>query len=225
MSGLIKKIGYIFLSKILPSHKKTKQPLSATELNSQEVAEAHWSDPAILKKFFSPSIQKFNEEIISIIRLHDIKPEGKKIADVGCGTGQLLKSLAASFSPSYCLGLDFSNSALQVAKNVFPEACYKQHNIYEPLNNDRFYLITCTEVIEHLLDPDIAFSNLLTMLEGSGWLLVTVPDGRKDTFDGHINFWSPESWERFVVKNTNNYQCTFGKIGKQNLYALIKKPL
>jgi len=61
------------------------------------------------------------------------------------------------------------------------------------------------------------------MLRPKGSLLITVPNGRLDTFDGHINFWSPESWEVFIKKNTAGNEVEIGTIQKDEaIFALIK---
>lgn len=208
--------------KFLGRFGKVDNSISAIEFNSPEQAEEQWSKIGNVKKFFSSSVESFNQEIIRILEQKNIDLRNKKIADIGCGTGQLLKLIAINYNPSHCVGMDFSMSAIKIAQKIYPEAIYKQHNIYNPIH-DKFYLITCTEVLEHLLDPEIALRNLLDALEESGWLFITVPDGRKDYFEGHINFWSPESWEHFIMKNSDNCRFECGKIGRQNLYALLQK--
>ena len=83
-------------------------------------------------------------------------------------------------------------------------------------------MIFCIEVLEHLLHPDIALRNIVNMLSGSGVALITVPNGRIDTFDGHINFWSPESWEVFLKQICSGYTIKTGLIEDgQNNYAVI----
>ena len=58
------------------------------------------------------------------------------------------------------------------------------------------------------------------VLEG-GILLVTVPNGRIDTFAGHINFWSPESWDIFVAENSGGFKYSTGEAEKVMLYAIV----
>lgn len=211
----------IYKNFMLLLHKEKPLP-SAIELNSLVTAEIHWSDPSRIKKFFSKSIRSFHESVIELLSVKCKIPEEKKIADIGCGTGQFLKMMSEKFSSKQCYGFDFSLSALKVAQKVFPDGIYHQYNIYEPMKGE-FFLVTCTEVLEHLLDPEIALRNLIGAAVEGGWIFITVPDGRKDHFEGHINFWSPESWERFIQKHAENCRYSCGKIGKQNLYALLQK--
>jgi 2-polyprenyl-3-methyl-5-hydroxy-6-metoxy-1,4-benzoquinol methylase len=53
-------------------------------------------------------------------------------------------------------------------------------------------------VIEHIIDPYSAVKNLHNALNDNGILVLTVPNGRRDTINEHINFWSPESWCGFL---------------------------
>jgi hypothetical protein len=78
-------------------------------------------------------------------------------------------------------------------------------------------------VLEHLLYPGKALLNLVSAIKPGGGLLITVPDGRKDTYSGHINFWSPESWQIFIQEGTEGLKVTTGNISGRNLYALISR--
>jgi len=63
--------------------------------------------------------------------------------------------------------------------------------IYEPIK-EKYDLIVCMETLEHLLHPDRAILNLA---DAAPTVVLTVPEGRKDSFRGHLNFWSKESFE------------------------------
>lgn len=53
-------------------------------------------------------------------------------------------------------------------------------------------------------------------------ILITVPNGRTDQYEGHINFWSPESWEVFIKNNTGGLSVRTGIFNdKKNNYAVI----
>lgn len=84
-------------------------------------------------------------------------------------------------------------------------------------------MLFCTEVLEHLLFPDKALKNILKMIANNGTLLVTVPNGRTDTYKGHINFWSPESWKVFIETNCEGFSYDIGltKDSGDN-YAIIQ---
>ncbi|MGB9747308.1 MAG: class I SAM-dependent methyltransferase [Bacteroidales bacterium] len=201
---------------------KARPSESALYLNSEEIANVNWQDPKVLNKFLDKERLSMFDDLVSLLQSKQVFIDNQPVADVGCGPGIFLKILAERINATDLTGYDFSENSLKIASKIFPGAYYIKHDIYQPVNNN-YSLVTCTEVIEHLLDPEIALSNLIRMTAPGGWLLITVPDGRKDHFEGHINFWSPESWEHFIMKNADNCRFECGKIGRQNLYALLQK--
>jgi hypothetical protein len=75
------------------------------------------------------------------------------------------------------------------------------------------------ETLEHLLHPGEALRNLL---EASRRCILTVPEGRKDSFRGHINFWSLESWEVLCRDNAGSRNVTVQEFNEdQNLVAIF----
>jgi hypothetical protein len=70
--------------------------------------------------------------------------------------------------------------------------------------------------ISHINKPDIAIHNLVDSLKKNGILYITVPDGRRDNFKGHIHFWSIESFKLLIDKNielknnTNTFEVEYG---------------
>jgi len=77
--------------------------------------------------------------------------------------------------------------------------------------------------LEHLLYPARALKQILGILEPSGMVLLTVPNGRIDNFGGHINFWSPESWKVFLEEFGNLYEIETGLMEENRaIFALIK---
>jgi len=195
---------------------------SAIQMNSELFSNINWKDPRKAKKFLKKERIEFFEEIVKLLQFRNIEIMDKPVADVGCGSGALFLVLAEKLQGNNFIGFDFSEESLKVAEKIFPGAKYFQYNVYDSFPGN-FFLTICTEVIEHLLNPELALKNLIDMTADNGWILITVPDGRKDYFEGHINFWSPESWEHFIMKNSDNCRFECGKIGRQNLYALLQK--
>jgi 2-polyprenyl-3-methyl-5-hydroxy-6-metoxy-1,4-benzoquinol methylase len=141
---------------------------------------------------------------------------------VGCGNGMLLKMLDENFGLSSQTGMEYAKEAIEVARQVNPDASYLVHDITSPYP-ERFDAVVSTEVLEHILRPIEAIKNMLAMMGDGGVLLITVPNGRNDTFSGHINFWSPESWEVFIEENSGGLEFVTGGSGRHLLYALIRK--
>lgn len=189
--------------------------------NSLETLNDFYSDPKIVKEYLEPDRIAFYHEVISILRNHGIKFEQKQVADIGCGTGHLLKFISETESVASLTGFEYSDAALKIAKETCPKASFFKYDIYEvEVSSQKFDILFCTEVLEHLLYPDKALENILNMIADTGTLLITVPNGRIDSYLGHINFWSPESWKVFIETNCEVYMDIGVIMG--NNYATIQ---
>jgi 2-polyprenyl-3-methyl-5-hydroxy-6-metoxy-1,4-benzoquinol methylase len=90
---------------------------------------------------------------------------------------------------------------------------------------NRYDVIFCTEVLEHLEKPHVALANLVAALNPGGILVLTVPDGRQDTINEHLNFWSPEGWRAFLIRECPQAELATRKLlnGPYN-FALLRFP-
>jgi len=158
------------------------------------------------------------QELINMVELND----EKYVADYGCGTGVLVNLIKSNFQSINITGYDFSTEKIDRCKEFYTHlpGCFAVGSLYEVPKN-AFDVIFCTEVLEHLDDPELAFNNLIGGLKKNGKLVITVPNGRTDTFIGHIHFWSPESWKLFIEKNSlSSIEVRTGSIAGK-LYAFV----
>jgi len=125
-----------------------------------------------------------------------------RIADIGCGTGHLLKILHDGLAADYTLeivGTDFAESALKIARDLLPQAKFLQDDIYaSQLEAGSFDIVLCTEVLEHLENAETALIKLIELCQPRGALFLTVPNGEFDDWDGHVNFWTLAEFKAFV---------------------------
>ena len=186
--------------------------------NSKEGLNEFYSDAEAVASFLDPG---FYDRVLDLLVAHGVGYEQKRVADVGCGTGGLLKALQGRDQAQSLIGFEYSERALDLARKQVPGVEFCSFDIYEGSSRD-FDVIFCIEVLEHLLHPDRALRNIVDMLSDSGVALLTVPNGRTDTFLGHINFWSPESWDVFVKQTCEGLTVKTGLID-QNNYAVITR--
>ncbi len=156
-----------------------------------------------LKRFF---LNNFQKELISLIA--PLNP--KKILDAGCGEGFILKKLYELKLGKHLEGIDASKKAIEIGKKLHPFLDLKLGDIYKfSYKNDSFDLVICTEVLEHLDDPQKALSDILrvslryvvlTVPNEPWWTLFNYTKWRKDT--GHINHWTSKNFEKFVEENS-----------------------
>ncbi len=150
----------------------------------------------------------------------------KVVADFGCGYGGLLQAVKDLSNPSQLIGIECAYSAIEWMENNRPFI----RGIYGNLQTSnqlgfKADVVSCTEVLEHLLYPRLGLSKLLACLNPGGFLVLTVPEGRTDHAEQHINFWSPESWKVFLeeinLKNEIHTDVEFSENGRYNL-ALVR---
>lgn len=197
--------------------------MDAVHYNSLDEVNKYYNNIEKQYEVTSEEHQKFFREIVKKLQLFSTDLNNKSIADFGCGVGNLLFHLKQNYTPSSLTGYDFSDLLLKLAKNRFPEGKFFHHDIYLRVEST-FDFVFCTEVIEHLQYPGQAIQNILYAVNPGGGAFITVPDGRVDTYEGHINFWSPESWEVFIrEKAGTDFIIETGRISPANLFAYLRK--
>ncbi len=137
------------------------------------------------------------------------------ILDAGCGEGFTLDILQKHRIGKRLEGLEFSESAIALGKKHHPSLIFKQGSIYElPYKDNIFDLVVCTEVLEHLEDPQKALRELVRV--SRRYLVLSVPNepifmlanfirGKNWSRWGndieHIQHWSFLGFEHFVKKD------------------------
>lgn len=104
------------------------------------------------------------------------------VADLGCGSGAMLCELLRSKTGWSGYGLDISEASIGYArrlathKGVAERAVFQQGNItHLPFADDSIDLVIASEVVEHLPNPELAFSEIARVLAPGGYLALTVP--------------------------------------------------
>ena len=227
MKDLLKKVFSVFgvgVYRLPPAQNgHGQQPprlvvTSALAHNSKEGLNAFYADQEVAESYLDV---EFYPRLVNLLS-EKTNYDGKSIADVGCGAGHLLNFIQERFRPASLTGFEYVEAALAIAQSRVPAAQIKYLNIYDG-SDQTFDVVFCIEVLEHLQYPARALSNVIRMIADSGTALITVPNGRTDTFEGHINFWSPESWSVFVNEICQGFEVTTGLLenGQCN-FAIIK---
>ena len=161
-------------------------------------------------------IQKFliNNFYSTLIALS--KPlSPKTILDAGCGEGFSMNKLSLNGIGEKIEGVEYSKEAISFGKKLFPDLTFSQGSIYElPYKDNSFDLVICTEVLEHLEEPEKALKEILQV--SKKYLIISVPNeplftmsnflrgknlSRLGNDEGHINHWNPLSFTKYLKKN------------------------
>lgn len=134
--------------------------------------------------------------------LAEIAPPGtgRRIVDVGCGTGANIASLTDAY---VCHGIDPSSEGIVLARKRFPGVtftCGLAPDAFSPEERDADVMLAM-DVMEHVPDDFLFASSLLAALKPGGHLLITVPadaalwSAHDDAF-GHYRRYSRPRLER-----------------------------
>jgi ubiquinone/menaquinone biosynthesis C-methylase UbiE len=137
------------------------------------------------------------------------KAPGESVLDVGCGDGALSAHLAER-TGARVYGTDLARKRARNATRRTETARFAQSSVYElPYADDTFSLVLCSDLLEHLDDPERAMRELVRV--SARWVLVSVP-------------WSIEIEKTLCPHCLEDYylyghQHSFGKAGVERLAA------
>ena len=141
-----------------------------------------------------------------------------RILDIGCGNGSLTNLIAQQGYE--VIGVEESQSGVQLAQEKFPDCRFIQGSIYDLPYTEiggQFDLIISCEVIEHLFDPKAIVRNTKQLLKPNGRLILTTPyhgylknlalaiSGKMDKHftalwdGGHIKFFSVKTLKNLLT--------------------------
>lgn len=155
------------------------------------------------------------------------KQKAKKILDVGCGSGWLVKDLKAEGFESF--GCDLSEEAIRIAKNDNKTSRFikKASAVKLPYPRSSFDALVAVSMIEHLTQAEAKkfLREAIRVLKPRGWIFLVTPNkitplrliyliirqkwpALKDPT--HINFYTPGSLKKLLAKfSFEHFQLTF----------------
>ncbi len=166
-----------------------------TRTNSRRAYDALYGSPELLEQYLDPSRLVFYDEVAAACA--ELRPAST--VDLGCGSGHLLRALLDRLPEARALGVDHASSGIDVARKLVPEARFMVGDLYRLNPPERFELVLCTEVLEHLTRPREGLERIVEWRAEGGRVAITVPDGAWDAFEGHANFWSEDELRDFLA--------------------------
>jgi SAM-dependent methyltransferase len=128
------------------------------------------------EQYFVPAIfDQWPPRIIEAAGVGD----GDSVLEVGCGTGVLAREVIKKVgSTGSVTGLDLSESMLEVARNICPDAHFQQGNATDlPFDDESFDVAIASFVLMFVPDPVQAVSELWRVLKPGGRMIITVWEG------------------------------------------------
>jgi len=174
-------------------------------LYSQALEKEQWSVDggapySEMIEFFESSTKNF-----------DKKP--RKVVDVGCGRGDLLKMVWDKWSSNECevFGVDFrANSDAKILVEEFDLSVIDQMKLSSPM--DGYDIAFCSHVLEHMIDPRATLRGLRQRAADEGLLYIEVPDHSFLSKDIVLNsnLWSAQHLQYFSLHSLTNLAVSCG---------------
>jgi 2-polyprenyl-3-methyl-5-hydroxy-6-metoxy-1,4-benzoquinol methylase len=151
--------------------------------------------------------------------------EGRRVLEIGCGTGKTLASLKSQFRAGLCEGVE--PHAVQSAPRVEVDAIF-QGDFFEYCDDaeTKFDLIVLLDVIEHIEDTQEVLDCVKNLLDDGGEVFFSVPNARNfrllipliffGDFDYRDSGILDETHVRWFTKKS------FVKVLKKNGFTVVK---
>ena len=153
-------------------------------------------------------IGKWEYYLIKSILKYVDKKNLDNILEVGCGRGNKTVILSEYFDESKIIGIDFSNSGIEVAKKN-----YSSHSNLEFVNSElnnfienstikKFDMLVMFEVLEHVEDWQNLLKNVIDI--SNKYILLSFPTGRMREFEkyiGHFRNFKKGEVENFLKEH------------------------
>ncbi len=177
------------------------------------------------------------KKALELLENNNINP--RQVIDVGAGKGEFLELLEKKCNPRELWGIDYSQTNIDILKrkNIKVLEIDLENFELDKLKNDlkeKFDLIICLEVIEHVFDLDGLFKFFNQILKKNGYLIISTPNMASfpaklfyllrgyPLGDGHhIRFLTQKKLEHyaffngFYLKGYNNYFSFSSEIVKR----------
>ncbi len=152
-----------------------------TEKTFKELEHGGWMDRAAAYDSYFGLVT--NQAIDAILDSFGTL-QGKRLLDVGCGTGQL--TAAAAKRGAKAEGIDFASVMVAIAAANYPEVTFTQGDAEDlPYEDGYFDCVACSFGLLHVQQPERAMAEAWRVLRSSGRYTFTVwctPEQGSDLF-------------------------------------------
>jgi ubiquinone/menaquinone biosynthesis C-methylase UbiE len=146
---------------------------------TQQQTYIHGHHASVLKTHNQRTAQNSCHFLLSSAHLKNLssKTPAFTLLDAGCGPGSITISLAKLFPKAQITALDFSNTALEfareaAAKEKVTNVTFVQGDVYRlPFETDAFDIVHAQQLLCHLADPVAAINEMKRVVKAAGGLI------------------------------------------------------
>lgn len=150
--------------------------------------------------------QNYRRELVFLFLTLPSAGNGVRLLDIGSGQGDFAATVKARYPAAQILGLELSQSGVEISRRKVPEAAFMRCNLLDETHVPEDWRrwathAVCSEVIEHVDDPASLLRNARLYMSAGCQLVVTAPGGPMSAFDkhiGHRKHWTPSEIEALL---------------------------
>lgn len=149
--------------------------------------------------------------------------KGKRVLDIGFGTGDILLSLAKDGAD--CFGIEIVQSAIENLKNFssFDFHLFKRKGDALPFKNDFFDIVICSHVLEHLKKDKKELEEIDRVLKTDGLVVLGVPGEGIGHHFLHYREYTVDSLQKIIDKWQIIFIKKYGSAVFQKVMNLVRK--
>jgi 2-polyprenyl-3-methyl-5-hydroxy-6-metoxy-1,4-benzoquinol methylase len=112
-----------------------------------------------------------------VSQVESLGKKGAKVIDIGCGNGNISLALGSLGYDVYGVDIDANSIANARQKNTFKQVKFDVLDVSLLQLGEKFDVVVCSEVLEHLEQPDKMVATIAGILDTNGLFVATVPNG------------------------------------------------
>jgi len=161
------------------------------EINYDDIWKKKWGD----MQEFGPIHRHTRRITLNILK----KIKFNTVLDAGCGIGFMLNCIKKYFNPVSLTGIDISEEAINICKSIYPNYIFYVKDLQKESLNQKFDLIICMDVIEHIENDSEFLKNISSMC--NKYFLISTLLGRMRNFEksiGHFRNYNKDELVRLL---------------------------
>lgn len=174
----------------------------------------HFNGLASQRGYWRKKNRYYYSELERLLRF--LIPKNRKVLEIGCGTGELLKSV----EPRVGVGVDFSDEMIKIAKKKYPSLEFRIDDAENLRENKKYDYIIMSDLVGELFDVWQGFRELRKVTDKDSRIVIT-----------YYNYlWEPviRFAERLKLKMPQDYQNWLSIPDIENIlslngYEVVKK--
>ncbi len=157
-------------------------------MNNKDNWNQHWIESHEMIEINPASIYRF-QKIAYFVGRYIM--DSSLVIDFGSGQGDNIQLLNQHFPNNLYYGLEYAQSGVNIAQNKIPNAKFFQADLIKntPIITEllgKGDICICSEVLEHVDNPEIMVKNFHQYMQHGAKIIVTVPGGLMNKFEKHI---------------------------------------